>query len=84
MKRLYDSQEYRTNRKTVLKLANYVCCICGGTANTADHIVPKSDPSSTNKIHNLRAMCLSCNSSRGNGLNPKGNRRPTRINNKWF
>ena len=82
-KRIYDSATYRKNRATVLKAANYVCCICGGLANTADHIVPKSDPASTNRVSNLRAMCLSCNSSRGNKIG-RPVRRFTRINNKWF
>jgi 5-methylcytosine-specific restriction endonuclease McrA len=83
MKRLYDSRQYRQNRAIVLKQANYVCCFCGGTATTVDHIVPKSMEGSSNKIGNLRAMCISCNSSRGNELRSK-KRRTTRINNKWF
>jgi 5-methylcytosine-specific restriction endonuclease McrA len=37
---------------------------------------------SSNKIWNLRAMCRSCNSSRGNGLTKQ--RRLSRVNNKWL
>jgi 5-methylcytosine-specific restriction endonuclease McrA len=82
MKRLYDSDEYRKNRRQILKQANYTCCVCGDTATTADHIIPKSMEGSSNKIWNLRAMCRSCNSSRGNELTKV--KRISRINNKWL
>lgn len=77
-----DSKEYKRNRLIVLKANNYKCCICGEAANTADHILEKVYGGS-DKLSNLRSMCLSCNSSRGAQVrnNPK---RFNRINNKWF
>lgn len=53
-------------RKRVLQ-ANPNCVRCGQPADTVDHITPISLGGDPLDETNLRSMCKSCNSSRGNG-----------------
>jgi 5-methylcytosine-specific restriction endonuclease McrA len=46
-----------------------VCWICGETATTVDHVIPRSK-GGTDADANLLPACLSCNSRRGNDDNP--------------
>mgnify|MGYP001054945071 CR=1 FL=1 len=59
----YSTAEYKRNRKEVLEKSNYICHYCGGSANTADHVIPVSKGGSNN-LDNLVSCCLSCNSTR--------------------
>lgn len=43
------------------------CYLCGGTATTLDHVIPRSR-GGTEAITNLRPCCVSCNSAKGNRL----------------
>jgi hypothetical protein len=47
----------------VLRRDNFVCRYCGGSATTADHVVPKSKGGS-DAMSNLVAACRSCNSGK--------------------
>ena len=63
---------WRQIRKNILQ-QNPNCARCGQPADTIDHIAPISlggDPLNPN---NLRPMCKSCNSSRGNGTRTRHN-----------
>lgn len=50
------------------------CTRCGQPADTVDHIKPLSLGGAPLDLRNLRSMCRSCNSSRGNATR---NRTPT-------
>jgi 5-methylcytosine-specific restriction endonuclease McrA len=63
--------QYRQQRIAVLDRDGWICFSCGRKLDnnnaTIDHIVPVSrDLSLSEDSHNMRAMCRSCNSSRGN------------------
>lgn len=48
------------------------CCECGGWSDmTWDHIIPIS-MGGTNSWQNLRALCRSCNSSKGGRVDDRG------------
>lgn len=67
-----------SRRLVRLTLATYgtVCWLCGSDgATTADHVLPRSRGGS-DAIENLRPAHTSCNSSRGNRLQPRQSRRP--------
>lgn len=53
----------------VLATQGAVCWICGDTATTADHVVPRSK-GGDDAAGNLRPACQSCNGRRGNADNP--------------
>lgn len=56
-------------RLQVFRRDNYKCIKCGSTSNlTADHILPRSK-GGTNDLNNLRTLCDTCNSEKGN-FNP--------------
>ena len=61
----YATAEYKTNRKIILEVNNYICHYCNGPANTADHITPVSK-GGTNELSNLLPACHICNSTRQN------------------
>jgi 5-methylcytosine-specific restriction endonuclease McrA len=48
----------------VLQRDGYRCAWCGGTADSADHVVPRVD-GGTDDVGNLVAACLPCNQSKG-------------------
>jgi hypothetical protein len=57
----YKSQIYQRNRAIVLSRSGFRCQICGGYADTADHVLPLAK-GGTHHLSNLRAACRSCNS----------------------
>ena len=63
MSNLYNTAEYKKNRKIILEQANHTCHYCNGPANTADHIIPISQ-GGTNELSNLLSACHMCNSTR--------------------
>lgn len=62
----YDNAWLRLSR-LVLERDGYVCAYCGGVADTADHITPKSR-GGDDGLDNLVAACRPCNSSKGGSL----------------
>lgn len=62
----YNKAQYRNNRKALLA-GGPPCCVpdCKARATEADHIIPASRGGS-DALGNLRPMCKSHNSSRGN------------------
>lgn len=50
-------------RDTVLRRDGYQCYICGGEANTVDHIIPVAK-GGTDQYENLAACCAKCNYSK--------------------
>jgi 5-methylcytosine-specific restriction endonuclease McrA len=60
----YKNRTYVRNRRLVLEAARFRCAICGGRAQTADHIRPLVMGGS-HDIANLRALCTQCNSRLG-------------------
>jgi 5-methylcytosine-specific restriction endonuclease McrA len=60
-KEWYRSEEWYALRATVLKRDNYICSYCGGPANSADHIKPRSKGGS-DTLDNLVAVCHGPNS----------------------
>ena len=53
----YSSSPWRNLRATILEEQPY-CCECGTTANTVDHIVPRSErPDLSMEPNNLRSYC---------------------------
>jgi len=58
----------RDYRQIVFERDGYKCVKCGDDENlTADHIIPISKGGKTN-MENLRTLCKSCNSSKGNRI----------------
>lgn len=55
--------------RAVLERDGRRCAWCGGTATTADHIVPRS-AGGPDTLANLQAACAACNYSRGNRARP--------------
>jgi 5-methylcytosine-specific restriction enzyme A len=65
----YTDPTYRRNRAKLLARAQH-CEFCGTAGDkqnplTADHLTPVSR-GGTNNLDNLRPLCRSCNSRRGN------------------
>lgn len=54
-------------RKACLERDGYVCHMCGGPADTADHIIPAS-MGGKDLLENLLAACRSCNGRRQDKL----------------
>lgn len=50
--------------QSILERDGYRCYLCGGWADTADHLISKRD-GGTDDPENLAAACRSCNSSKG-------------------
>jgi 5-methylcytosine-specific restriction endonuclease McrA len=73
----------RATRMTryVLERDGYVCCWCGGRADTAEHIVPQSLGGAIWDPGNLAAACRACNCNRGN--RPRPSRVPARPSRAW-
>jgi hypothetical protein len=67
----YSSPEWNMLRKQVIKLKGRVCAECGrrivqNNDITVDHIKPRSKyPDLALRIENLRILCRSCNSQKG-------------------
>lgn len=57
---LYTAEWHRL-RAYVLERDKWVCHICGGKANSVDHIIPVSAGGS-HSLENLSAACFLCNS----------------------
>lgn len=70
----YGSPEWRLLRKEIIKSHENVCKNCGKKITekndiTIDHILPRSKfPKSALEIKNMRILCRSCNSSKGNKI----------------
>ncbi|MFW8666002.1 HNH endonuclease [Enterococcus entomosocium] len=59
--RFYNSKPWRTLSKQVLNENYYVCCVCGGDAALADHIVPiRVDWERRLDKNNIQPLCDSC------------------------
>jgi 5-methylcytosine-specific restriction endonuclease McrA len=65
----------------VLERDNWTCVWCGGWADTAEHIVPRSLGGDPFDLANGAAACRSCNSSRGN--RPRPQRVPVAPSRQW-
>ena len=64
------TRAWRKTRDAILMRDGYECHYCGGTATTADHVVPRSK-GGTNDESNLVAACQRCNSSKGDRVLPR-------------
>lgn len=58
------SGKWKKLRLTILDRDGRVC-VCGKPADTVDHIIPRVKGGDMWSPDNLRAMCKSCNSSKG-------------------
>jgi 5-methylcytosine-specific restriction enzyme A len=64
-------------RNYVFDRDNHTCQNCGATEKlTIDHIIPLAEGGS-NDLSNLQTLCLRCNTSKGDRLNPRFQRRFT-------
>ncbi len=54
-------------RRGVLRRDNHLCAYCGRSANTIDHVLPKSR-GGADTWENLVACCLGCNNLKGDRL----------------
>jgi 5-methylcytosine-specific restriction endonuclease McrA len=70
--RIPSGRHVPVSRRGVLRRDNHRCGYCGGTANTIDHVLPRSR-GGKDSWENLVACCLNCN-------NLKGDRTPTEMN----
>ena len=59
---------WRKVRRAILARDHYTCQLCGGRANSVDHIVPRSLGGARYDPRNLRACCLDCNRRLGGQL----------------
>lgn len=69
--RIPNSKRIPVSRRGVLRRDNYRCGYCSQSANTIDHVLPKSR-GGADTWENLVACCLRCN-------NAKGDRTPQEI-----
>ena len=58
-------REIPISRRGVLRRDGYRCAYCGKSANTVDHVLPKSRGGETS-WQNLVAACLKCNNKKSN------------------
>jgi len=70
--RIPNSRLIPVSRRGVLRRDGQRCGYCGGTANTIDHVFPRSR-GGADSWENLVACCLRCN-------NLKGDRTPAEMN----
>ena len=64
--------EWARIRKYILERDAETCYRCQGVADTVDHIIPHSKGGGNN-AGNLRAMCRSCNSEKGDAIETRLN-----------
>jgi 5-methylcytosine-specific restriction endonuclease McrA len=64
--------EWRKLTKYILERDAETCYRCQGIADTVDHIIPRSKGGGNNP-GNLRAMCRSCNSAKGDKVETRSN-----------
>lgn len=57
-------QDTTVTRRGVLRRDGYLCAYCGKTANTVDHVKPRSR-GGEDSWKNLVACCLRCNNAKG-------------------
>lgn len=53
------------SRRGVLRRDRHLCAYCGGSANTIDHVLPRSR-GGADSWDNLVACCVRCNNAKGN------------------
>ncbi|MCU1559038.1 MAG: endonuclease [Microbacteriaceae bacterium] len=70
--RIPNSRLIPVSRRGVLRRDGQRCAYCGGSANTIDHVLPRSR-GGQDSWENLVACCLRCN-------NVKGDRTPSEMN----
>jgi 5-methylcytosine-specific restriction endonuclease McrA len=63
--RIPSSRLIPVSRRGVLRRDNQRCAYCGGSANTIDHVLPRSR-GGQDSWENLVACCLRCNNVKGN------------------
>jgi 5-methylcytosine-specific restriction endonuclease McrA len=63
--RAIGSGKWKKLRITVLDRDGWQCAVCNKPAHTVDHIIPRVKGGDMWSPDNLRAMCKSCNSSKG-------------------
>lgn len=61
--KFYQSREWREKRREYL-LSHPYCTMCGGKANTVDHIKPIREGGERLRDENLQALCQSCHSKK--------------------
>ncbi len=69
--RIPNARKVPVSRRGVLRRDGYRCGYCGKSANTIDHVLPKSR-GGNDSWENLVACCLRCN-------NAKGDRTPAEV-----
>lgn len=62
--RIPNARQVPVSRRGVLRRDNFHCAYCGKSANTVDHVMPKSRGGS-DSWENLVACCLKCNNAKG-------------------
>ena len=62
--RIPNSRLIPVSRRGVLRRDNHHCAYCGGSANTIDHVQPRSR-GGADSWENLVACCLRCNNKKG-------------------
>jgi 5-methylcytosine-specific restriction endonuclease McrA len=62
--RIPNARQVPVTRRGVLRRDNFHCGYCGKSANTIDHIMPKSR-GGQDTWENLVACCLKCNNAKG-------------------
>lgn len=62
--RIPNSRRIPVSRRGVLRRDSHKCAYCGGSANTIDHVTPKSK-GGKDTWENLVACCLRCNNAKG-------------------
>jgi 5-methylcytosine-specific restriction endonuclease McrA len=62
--RIPNSRLIPVSRRGVLRRDNHHCAYCGATANTIDHVQPRSR-GGADSWENLVACCLRCNNKKG-------------------
>jgi 5-methylcytosine-specific restriction endonuclease McrA len=63
--RIPSSRQIPVSRRGVLRRDSQRCGYCGGSANTIDHVLPRSR-GGQDSWENLVACCLRCNNVKGN------------------
>lgn len=63
--RIPSTRKIPVSRRGILRRDGQRCGYCGGSANTIDHVQPRSR-GGANSWENLVACCLRCNNAKGN------------------